>query len=248
MPRFTSCLALTAAVLTLPLIAGAQETVTPADTTGTGLIVGQVVDAASNNPLNGVVVRLSGRPAPDAIPGASAPSALQVMTGADGRFVFRDLPKGSFTIISTKGGYLDGAYGRLRPGGGVQPVAFEDGQRVGVVSLSMWKHAAISGTIVDEAGEPVIGVPVRAMRRTTALIGRRRFVNAGTSSTDGRGMYRIPCSIRTITSCALSRHNWRCRRPRSRNSRVACRPEGHPATPREPRCSRRCSTLAEAAR
>jgi hypothetical protein len=195
MPRFTSCLALTAAVLTLPLIAGAQETVTPADTTGTGLIVGQVVDAASNKPLNGVVVRLSGRPAPDAIPGASAPSALQVMTGGDGRFVFRDLPKGSFTIISTKGGYLDGGYGRLRPGGGLQPVELEDGQRVGVVALPMWKHAAISGTIVDEAGEPVIGVPVRAMRRTTATIGRRRFVNAGTASTDDRGMYRIPMLI-----------------------------------------------------
>ena len=121
MPRFTSCLALTAAVLTLPLIAGAQETVTPADTTGTGLIVGQVVDAASNKPPNGVVVRLSGRPAPDAIPGVSAPSALQVMTGADGRFVFRDLPKGSFTIISTKGGYLDERTAGCGPAEGCSP-------------------------------------------------------------------------------------------------------------------------------
>jgi hypothetical protein len=195
MPRFTSCLALTAAVLTLPLIAAAQETATPADTTGTGLVVGQVVDATSNKPLNGAVVRLSGRPAPDTIPGASAPSALLVMTGADGRFVFRDLPKGSFTITSTKGGYLDGAYGRRRPTGAVQPVELEDGQRLGVVTLPMWKHATLSGSIVDEAGEPVIGVPVRAMRRATTTNGRRWFINSATSSTDDRGMYRIPMLV-----------------------------------------------------
>lgn len=195
MPRFTSCLTLTAAVLTLPLAAAAQEPVTPADTTGTALIVGQVVDAAGNKPLNGAVVRLSGRTSPDTIAGSPAPSPLQVMTGADGRFVFRDLPKGSFTITSAKGGYLDGGYGRRRPVGPSQPVELEDGQRVGVVTLPMWKHAAISGTIVDEAGEPVIGVPVRTMRRSTTTSGRRRFINAASSSTDDRGMYRIPMLV-----------------------------------------------------
>jgi hypothetical protein len=194
MPRFISCLALTAAVLALPLNAAAQETVTPADTTGTALVVGQVVDAAGNKPLNGVVVRLSGRPTPDTLSVAPAPSSLQVMTGADGRFVFRDLPKGSFMVTSTKGGYLEGAYGRLRPGGGLQPLDLEDGQRVGVLTVPMWKHAAISGSIVDEAGEPVIGIPVRVMRRTTTG-GRRRFVMATPSSTDDRGMYRVPMLI-----------------------------------------------------
>ena len=47
---------------------------------------------------------------------------------------------------------------------------------MGVVTLPMWKHAAISGSIVDEAGEPVIGVPVRVMRRTMPGE-RRRFIN-----------------------------------------------------------------------
>ena len=116
------------------------------------------------------------------------------MTGADGRFVFRDLPKGSFMLTSTKGGYLSGAYGRLRPGGGVQALELEGGQRVGVVTLPMWKHAAISGSIVDEAGEPVIGIPVRVMRRTMPGE-RRRFINVGGSLTDDRGMYRVPMLI-----------------------------------------------------
>jgi hypothetical protein len=192
MPRSPWCLALTAAVLNLPLSAAAQEPVTPADTAGTALVVGQVVDAASTRPLNGALVRLSLTPEPGTIAASPAPPPLQVMTGADGRFVFRDLPKGKFTITSTKGGYLDGGHGRRRPSGPVLPVELEDGQRLGVLTLPMWKHAAISGSIVDEAGEPIIGVPVRAMRRITITTGRRRFVAGASSSTDDRGMYRIP--------------------------------------------------------
>ena len=99
MLRFTSCLALTAAVLTFPRNAPAQETVAPADTTGTGLIVGQVVDATSNKPLNGVVVRPFRWPTLEVSADPSVPSSVQVMTGADGRFVFRDLPKGSFRSL-----------------------------------------------------------------------------------------------------------------------------------------------------
>ena len=112
------------------------------------------------------------------------------MTNANGQFVFRKLPKGTFGLTVTKNGYADGAYGRRRPGGSQTPVDLEAGQRVGDVMIRVWRHGSISGTVVDEAGEPLIGVQVRVfMRRLFA--GRRRFAQAGTASTDDRGVYRF---------------------------------------------------------
>ena len=39
------------------------------------------------------------------------------MTDADGRFVFRALAAGAYSLTAIKPGYLDGAFGRRRPGG-----------------------------------------------------------------------------------------------------------------------------------
>jgi hypothetical protein len=155
--------------------------------TGTGLIVGQVVDAASGSPIPGAVATISGA----ALASSGSPPRIQALTGGDGRFVFRDLPKGAFTITATKGGYLEGAVGRRRPGGLTQTIELADGARTGVLTVPMWKHGVLSGTVVDEAGEPVIGIQVRVMRRAFAG-GTRRFTAGPNAQTDDRGIYRIP--------------------------------------------------------
>ncbi len=51
---------------------------------GTGLVVGQVVDAGSGRPVAGAIVIL----------GPPTSAAPRVLTGGDGRFVFRDLRRG----------------------------------------------------------------------------------------------------------------------------------------------------------
>ena len=64
-------------------------------------------------------------------------------------------------------------------------------QRTADVAVRIWKNSVIAGTIVDEAGEPVVGVQVRAARRVFSG-GRRRFVPGGpTATTDDRGAYRL---------------------------------------------------------
>lgn len=141
-----------------------------------GLIVGQVVDADSGKPIGDAVV--------------SGPSRTQILTGPDGRFVFRDLPKGPYGVMAIKPGYADGAYGRRRPGGPSQQVTLNEGERVGDVVVRMWKHGAVSGTVVDEVGEPIVGVEVAAFRRTI-VAGLQRFVSSGGGGTDDRGIYRI---------------------------------------------------------
>lgn len=156
-----------------------------------GLIVGQVVDGVSGRPVAGAIVALS---TPQFSPFVSArpapPSAPAVLTGTDGRFVFPDMPRGSVSITATKPGYADGAFGRRRPGGPSQQLTLADSERVGDVVVRMWKLGSISGTVVDEAGEPMVSVAVRAFRRSV-VAGIRRFVDASSTGTDDRGMYRL---------------------------------------------------------
>ncbi len=147
---------------------------------GTGVIVGRVVEADANTPVAGTIVTLS--------VGGFTP--LRVLTDGQGRFAFRALPKGSFSITATRPGFVDGAHGRLQPGGTAQTVDLTDDQRTGNVDILVWRHAAVAGTVLDENNDPLVGAPVRALRRDYSG-GRQRLVEAGSDSTDDRGQYRI---------------------------------------------------------
>jgi hypothetical protein len=149
----------------------------PQPSRASGLVVGQVIDAASGRPVAGAIVSID-RNSP------------RVLTGNDGRFVFRDLRRGDYTIIAAKPGFAEGAYGRIRAGGASQSLTLNEGARVGDVVIRLWKHAAISGTIVDESGERLVGVQVRAYRRSV-VAGRRRYIASSLGTTDDRGAYRI---------------------------------------------------------
>ena len=160
-----------------------------------GLIVGQVIDATSGRPIAGAIVGIFGAALQALSSGQQTPGRPRVLTGGDGRFFFRDLPRGSFTINTTKSGYIDGASGRRRPGGPAQSITLADGERIGDIIVRMWKCGAMTGTVVDEMGEPVIGVQVRAFRREFAG-GRPRYVTGAvwiqpSALTDDRGIYRL---------------------------------------------------------
>jgi len=151
-------------------------------TRAAGLVVGRVVDGSTNRPIAGAIVSILGGFGPGSPPRA--------MTNAGGYFVFRKLAKGSYSLAATRPGYIDGAYGRRRPGGGAAALQLEDGERVSGLVIAMWRQATIGGTVSDEAGEPVIGAQVTAYQRRFAG-GRYRTVQAGTAMTDDRGVYRI---------------------------------------------------------
>ena len=164
-------------LLILPASGAAQMPPGPPTlASGTGIIVGQVLDAATGKGVNSAVVTLAG--------------ARRAMTTADGRFVFRNLPEGSHHLSAAKSGYLDAAVGMRRPGGTSLPVVLAAAERRGGVVIWLWRHGSISGTIVDEAGEPLVGIQMTAMRRLT-IGGRRRFRAEGSAMTDDRGAYRI---------------------------------------------------------
>lgn len=159
----------------------------PGETTVPGaLLMGVVVDALDERPVAHAEVTLGGAP----------PTAknTRVLTDAEGRFVFMDLPGGTYTLTATKSGYAEGAHGRRRPLGLSQPVALADVERLGDLTIPLWKFAAISGTVTDEAGEPMVGIAVRVMSRTV-MAGKQKFVPGATGRTDDRGLYRIASLI-----------------------------------------------------
>jgi len=176
MSRLGRTLGFTVSLLALPVAAAAQPVPPPTLAPGTGIIVGQVVDAATGKGVSSAVVTLAG--------------SRRVMTTTDGRFAFRSLPAGSHTLTAAKSGYIDGSFGMRRPGGPTLPVVLADGDRRADLTIWLWRHGAITGTIVDEAGEPLVGIQVTAVRRSL-VGGRRRFVPGGTALSDDRGIYRI---------------------------------------------------------
>lgn len=161
--------------------------------TGTGLILGQVVESGTTTPVPGAIVSLNGTATPasgSAQPSASFVQARRVFADAQGRFTFSDLPAGSFTLTATSPGYQPGVAGQTQPGTPSPPLLLRPDQKLGGLTISLWKYAAISGTVMDEVGEPTVNTTVRVLRRIE--MGRAtRFMPAQTARTDDRGVYRI---------------------------------------------------------
>jgi hypothetical protein len=159
------------------------------------VLMGQVVEVR-RGPIAGAVVTMSTGTSPAAM-GAmpSSTGGLATLTNSDGHFVFWNLPKGSYALSALAPGYVPGAYGRRRPGGPAQSIELTDGERNTSVTINLWKYAAISGTVTDETGAPVVGIQVWAYRRVF-IAGHQTWQPAARgpdsfATTDDRGIFRL---------------------------------------------------------
>jgi len=151
---------------------------------GSAQISGRIVTADPQpSPIRRVLVTLTG---------ASLRQPEFSATDDDGRFVFRDLPAGRFTMSATKTGYVRQYYGAKRPGVATgTPVVLADGQRT-EVSMTMSRSGTIAGTVLLPPGVPAQSLRVHLLRATTEN-GERRLVSAGgASAIDRDGAFRIP--------------------------------------------------------
>jgi hypothetical protein len=116
------------------------------------------------------------------------------VANSDGRFVFRDLPPGPYTLTTALGfgAYAPGAYGRRRPNGPSRALIVAAGGRVNDVVIHMWRTAVVTGTLRDDRGEPVVGVGVWALRRVMANGRYELTFDGGTvEASDDRGRFRL---------------------------------------------------------
>ena len=178
------------AVVIIGALAGAgvaaRQQPQPPASTGAAAISGTVTDGVTGRPLAAVVVQLRA-------PSTGAPLArvLRAVTDEQGRFVIRDLPAGSgYSITTSRLGYVDGAYGQQSMFGAAGQIALKDNEWFPRANIIMWRPGAISGTLRDEANEPVVGAYVRVLARH--LFGGQPQLLAGpVARTDDRGEYRI---------------------------------------------------------
>lgn len=147
--------------------------------TGAASIAGRVLDS-TGAPVRRAVVTVEGE--------SRSQRTAKSITGDDGSFLVRELPKGKYWIIAEKTGYLRGSYrGRSATGYG-DPVELKDDTAKSGVDIVLPRQGVIAGRVVDEWGEPaervfVFAVPVRS--------GGSRAGAASTASTNDLGEFRL---------------------------------------------------------
>jgi protocatechuate 3,4-dioxygenase beta subunit len=145
--------------------------------------------------LSGVVKDSDGQPLRRAL--VSIESDVRVarsaITDDDGRFSFGNLPAGRFTVSAEKGGYPSISYGAKRPGRAGSGVLLTDGQVVNDIALALARGGVLTGTVYDDRGQPLPGVPVQPWEVSTSLSGERTLaaINGNGLETDDRGIYRF---------------------------------------------------------
>jgi hypothetical protein len=189
-------------VITTTVVFRLQAQAPPSPTTefklGTGFVLGKVVDATTGEPIAGAIVEIQyAGPVSNAYttpvtPFVGVPPAVprRVITDSQGHFFFRQLAGGRYQTVVNAPGYMFGGYLQLKPGGTLHYLDLDDGAARADVVIKLWKYGAISGTVLDERGEPAVGAVVRVITR--AMIGGiPRFTGSYRATTDDRGFYRV---------------------------------------------------------
>ncbi|MEO7191035.1 MAG: carboxypeptidase-like regulatory domain-containing protein [Vicinamibacterales bacterium] len=170
---------------------------------GAALPASQARNVAAPQPANtatvaGVVVDDNGTGAPIAravvvLRGADVQPAMLVVADDTGRFVFGNLPAGSFVVTASKSGYLTMSYGQKTAGqGSGLPLALTAGQQFTDLRIALPRASAISGQVRDEAGQPVENAPI-IVGQYRSINGEMALARAGgiSQNTDDRGSYRV---------------------------------------------------------
>jgi hypothetical protein len=149
---------------------------------GTAVLRGYVTDAQTGSPIRRAMVRAMSQD-----PGGGSGMAT---TDADGRFEIRDMRGGRYNLSVMKAGYVSMSYGQRRPEQQGTVLEILDGAVVEKIAFSLPRGGVVTGTVLDEFGDPVAGVTVNTLRYRFAG-GGRRLVPSGGGQTDDRGVYRI---------------------------------------------------------
>jgi hypothetical protein len=142
--------------------------------------------------ITGRVTGDDGRPVADIqvfIYGAySSSSPRSTVTDAGGRFQFKDLQPGLYSLRATTPAYVQLADENANP---FEPKYLRPGD---TTQLTMVKGGVITGSVLNAQGEPVVSAMVRALRVRDAQ-GRRIAMDSAFAGlprmTDDRGVYRI---------------------------------------------------------
>jgi len=131
--------------------------------------------------ISGVVRDVDGAPIVDAsVRVFVGADRIEAKTGADGRYVLRDLAPRSYRVS---------AFVQM-PFVSAKSVMLSPGEDLTAIDFRLWLPAQLSGRVLDANGEPLPGVQVLLVG-TEYQYGRLRHTFRGTADTDDRGEYQI---------------------------------------------------------
>lgn len=156
-----------------------------------GQVSGHVYRADTGEPIPKTQVSLL--PTDEAT--AKATEERTVRTGPDGAFTFTDIPGGNYDIETSHNGYsafngsLDSEPNDMERTS--RRVALKPGQILQNLVLHLYPSGVISGQLLDEEQDPIVGLPLFALRINFAKGGhrsgwRRRHRHASWPASTGR--------------------------------------------------------------
>ena len=151
---------------------------------GSGVIRGRILDAGGG-PLARASVRLTSESLPS--------DPVSATTGDDGAYEFAALPSGTYRVSASRSGFMTLEYGQRRPFTRGEMIDLAPREVCARMDVVLARPGAVSGHVVDEAGEPVEGAFVRVLQ-VQYEAGRRRLVDVASAAaqhTDDRGDYRL---------------------------------------------------------
>jgi hypothetical protein len=144
-------------------------------------IFGIVVDLLSNQPIAGVrviIVSVTERGAPRI-----------VKSGADGRFLFENLPRGKYSLGADHRGYPEQGYDQHE--GFATAIAVGPDLDSEHIIFRLRPGCMLRGTVTNDENEPVQGASVRLFKASIEN-GRSSTHVVGFKMTDDRGYYSFP--------------------------------------------------------
>jgi protocatechuate 3,4-dioxygenase beta subunit len=148
-------------------------------------VSGQVVRSDTHGPVPKAEVSLY--PQDDATAKAAG-GTRTVRTGADGNFIFSNLPPGAYALNVWRNGYATFSCETNRD---CRQLSLKSGQKTDDLVLRLDPAGVISGRLFDEDQDPVEGIQVYLLRVTFLPGGRQKISARASVITDDQGSFRI---------------------------------------------------------
>ena len=156
---------------------------------GTAVIRGVVVDGVTGGPIRRAAVSLVIEE-----PDREGSSVVSTTADTSGRFEFTGVPAARVQVTASRVGYFD--YDNLWNGEPEEPVwqPVSAGQRIQGARIALYRGGVVAGRVIDEFGEPAVGVEIEVLRREPGGSGSGRVRTTSspiTPTTDDTGTFRV---------------------------------------------------------
>jgi hypothetical protein len=189
----------------------------PKSAAGPYQISGVVVDSKSGSPLHGVDMVIT--------PLGAERNGVAKTTAEDGTFVFDKLPAGKYRVVASRRGYVTSAYQEHQ--GFSTAIVTGPGLETTHLRFPIVPAAILSGSVIDDEGDPVSGAMVTLFRQNPPN-GSDSIMRAQTTTTDDDGAFEFTRLASGTFFIAASARPWYAFHPQQRRPGDPAQPNQEP--------------------